>query len=370
MIRTMSVMEACVCRSCGHQMIRWSARCPACGKFIIPGKAAPEINASPRMPSIDASIREAEAEVHAKPARAIRSVPEAESKEPVDLTDDESDIVQICDLSAVDQDRRLTGIEPLDRVLGGGLVVGSSILVSGGPGNGKSTLLSQMANSVRKTDGSPCDVVLWASGEEPQSHIAMRAKRLGIAESKVKTYAQKWDVDRTIAHARKMNAEVLIVDSIQAFVTADLPSVAGSVQQVKECARRYDQFAKETGCSVVIICQVTKSGQSAGPKTLEHLVDATFSIEPIDDEYPTLRVLQAQKNRFGAVTEIGTFEMTSTGMIPVDNPEPAKKKQRNDEMIPIAQELLHRLLDLGEVIDEGLRDRIAGRLDLTLRGAR
>jgi DNA repair protein RadA/Sms len=289
----------------------------------------------------------------------------------IDLTDDRDDVVKISQMSAADYARRSTLIEPLDRVLGGGLVVGGSVMVSGGPGAGKTTLLFQMIASVRRPDGSPCEVVLWASAEEPQAHIRLRAERIGIAGCGVETYAQKRDVDRIIAHARKMKAEVLVVDSIQTIVTRDIDSLAGSPQQCGECARRLDRFGKETGCSVVIICQITKDGRSAGPKTLEHLVDATFSIETCE-EFKNIRYLRAEKNRFGSVTEVGMFEMTESGMKPLPDQDQAAMKDRDgggDAMLPIAQELLQRFLEMGGEIDAGLRNRIAGRLDLTPRGS-
>jgi DNA repair protein RadA/Sms len=287
----------------------------------------------------------------------------------VDLTDDCDDIVRISDLRAADHARRLTLIEPLDRVLGGGLVVGGSVLMSGGPGAGKTTLLSQMISSVCRPDGSPCQVVLWASAEETPAHIRLRAERIGVAGSSVEIYAQKRDVDRIIAHAKKMRVEVLVVDSIQTIVTLDLDSMAGSQLQCMECARRLDQFGKETGTSVVIISQINKSGQTAGPNALQHLVDATFSIEK-STEFDNIRYLRAEKNRFGSVTEVGAFEMCNNGMIPADEQELARRDPDHDTMLPIAQELLQRFLELGGMLDDGLRDRIAGRLDLTARGSR
>ena len=287
----------------------------------------------------------------------------------IDLTDDHEDIVRISELSPADHARRSTLIEPLDRVLGGGLVVGGSVLVSGGPGAGKTTLLSQMMAMVRRPDGAACEVVLWASAEETPGHIRLRAERIGLAHSSVEIYAQKRDVDRIIAHAKKMRVEVLVVDSIQTIVTNDLDSLAGSMVQCMECARRLDEYGKETGASVVIISQINKTGQSAGPNALQHLVDATFSIEK-SPEFENIRYLRAEKNRFGSVTEVGAFEMCNAGMIPADEQELAKRDPDRDAMLPIAQELLQRFLELGGVVDAGLRDRIAGRLDMTPRGAR
>lgn len=374
-----------VCPQCGAESPRWFARCPQCSAWskVSPDAATARAEArkTPRSTGHAANRPRREDELAARRgalaiAAASASSPSAASATEIDLTDDGDDVVRISELSSADHARRSTGIEPLDRVLGGrdaswGLVVGGSIMVSGGPGAGKTTLLSQMIASVRRPDGSPCEVVLWASAEETPAHIRLRAERIGVATSSVEIYAQKRDVDRVIAHARKRKVEVLVVDSIQTIVTHDLASLAGSTQQCLECARRLDAFGKETGCSVVIICQINKSGQSAGPKAIEHLVDATFSIKTCD-EFPSIRYLSAEKNRFGSVTEVGSFEMTEFGMTPLADQDAASlatPADRDDAMLPIAQELLQRLLELGGVVDAGLRDRIAGRLDLTPRGA-
>jgi predicted ATP-dependent serine protease len=366
-----------VCRACGEIHFIWAARCSSCHSL---GGLALQTGTFTPMPVLVAPPEEGpappeEEPVPRRPQRAdelaTRRQAIAYSKSDldlvVDLTDDRDDIIRISELSAADHARRSTFIEPLDRVLGGGLVVGGSVLVSGGPGAGKTTLLSQMIALVRKPNGSPCEVVLWASAEETPGHIRLRAERIGVARSNVEIYAQKRNVDRIIAHAKKMRVEVLVVDSIQTIITDDLDSLAGSMVQCMECARRLDQFGKETGASVVIISQINKSGQTAGPNALQHLVDATFSIEKSTD-FENIRYLRAEKNRFGSVTEVGAFEMCNSGMIPADEQELASRDPDRDAMLPIAQELLQRFLELGGVLDDGLRIRIAGRLDLTPRG--
>lgn len=364
-----------ICRACGEIHFIWAARCVSChsleGLALHTGSNTPiPVLVDPE--EEDLPIPEAVAPKHTQRSDELATRRQSLAKnDPVtiDLTDDREDIVRISELRASDHARRLTLIEPLDRVLGGGLVVGGSVLVSGGPGAGKTTLLSQMIASVCRPDGSACQVVLWASAEETPAHIRLRAERIGVAGSSVEIYAQKRDVDRIIAHAKKMRVEVLVVDSIQTIVTHDLDSMAGSQLQCMECARRLDQFGKETGTSVVIISQINKSGQTAGPNALQHLVDATFSIEK-STEFDNIRYLRAEKNRFGSVTEVGAFEMGDKGMIPADEQELARRDPDHDTMLPIAQELLQRFLERGGVLDDGLRDRIAGRLDLTPRGSR
>ncbi len=361
------------CRACGEIHFIWAARCASCHSLegltlhigtdkLVPVLVDPD---EEDLPSQETRVKRADELASRRQAIAVKG----SSSVPVDLTDDREDIVRVSDLSASEYARRSTRIEPLDRVLGGGLVIGESILVSGGPGAGKSTLLSQMVASVCRPDGSPCQVVLWASAEETPAHIRLRAERIGIANSSVEIYAQKWDVDRIIAHAKKMRVEVLVVDSVQTIMTHALDSMAGSQLQCMECARRLDKFGKETGTSVVIISQINKSGQTAGPNALQHLVDATFSIEK-STEFENIRYLRAEKNRFGSVTEVGAFEMLNNGMIPADEKELALRDPDRDAMLPIAQELLQLFMELGGELDDGLRDRIGGRLDLTPRGSR
>jgi DNA repair protein RadA/Sms len=211
-----------------------------------------------------------------------------------------------------------TLIEPIDRVLGGGLVAGGSVMVIGKPGVGKTTLLAQMAASMRGTsslhDGSTCRI-MWASADETLRSIRIREKRIGISGSGVETYANKRDVDDIIAQARGMRADVLVVDSIQTIATKDVDGLVGSSQQCSECARRLDRFGKDTGCSVVIVCQDAISTTNGG---LEHLVDVSLTIEePIGESSDRIRILRAEKNRFASINEIGRFEMLKTGMRPL-----------------------------------------------------
>ncbi len=196
----------------------------------------------------------------------------------------------------------------------------------------------------------------------------MRADRIGVTHQKIGV-ARDTNVDRILRKARRLEPEILIIDSIQTISTDTINSAAGSIQQVKGCATQLDHFAKETQACVILICQVTKDGQAAGPNTLQHLVDVLLSID-VSDEFPALRWLSTSKNRFGSVLETGCFEMRDDGLHPVEEPREGDQADEPDELLPIAQELAYRLLEAGGEVDPGLRDRIAGRLDLQPRGSR
>jgi len=362
----------CTSPSCDYSSDFASARCPRCDRYIermtsSPGAARADRPAAPA-PTASAIERPPSPSTPA----SHRSV--ARSGAGVDLLDlPESDLVPITEVELSELLRNHTGIEPLDRVLGGGLVLGGSFLISGGPGAGKSTLLSQMLHLARRPDGTPCERLMWATAEETTAHVAMRARRIGAASQRIRV-TRETNVDRILAHAAKLRSEILVVDSIQTVSTDDLESVTGSVQQVKECATRIDRFAKTTETCAVLICQVNKDGQNAGPNTLKHLVDVLLSIE-VSDEFPSLRFLSSEKNRFGSVLETGCFEMGNDGLRPIP-PPPAREDGSGerggqyDDLGPVAQELVYRILEAGGEIDPGLRDRIGDRLDLTPRGSR
>jgi DNA repair protein RadA/Sms len=207
--------------------------------------------------------------------------------------------------------RRSTGIGELDRVLGGGLVAGSLVLLGGDPGVGKSTLLIQALAGLAR-DGR----VLYATGEESVAQTALRARRVGAVDARLEVVAET-DVERIIAHAQARPPAILAVDSIQTVYTPLVESIPGSLAQVRECAGRLMQFAKRSGVPTLIVGHVTKDGGLAGPKTLEHLVDVVLQLEGDGGPY---RVLRAHKNRFGSTQEIGVFEMRGAGMAEVANP--------------------------------------------------
>jgi DNA repair protein RadA/Sms len=218
-------------------------------------------------------------------------------------------ITEVSEISA--KDRHSTLIGELDRVLGGGLVAGSMVLLGGDPGVGKSTLLVQALAGLARSRG-----VLYATGEESVAQTAMRARRVGAATERLSLVAET-DVERILAHAHASRPAILAVDSIQTVYTPMLDSIPGSLAQVRECASRLVQFAKTTGTPTIVVGHVTKDGSIAGPKTLEHLVDVVLQLEGDAGPY---RFLRAHKNRFGSTQELGVFEMRGAGLEGVANP--------------------------------------------------
>jgi len=207
--------------------------------------------------------------------------------------------------------RRTTRIGELDRVLGGGMVAGSVVLLGGDPGVGKSTLLLQALAGLAASGR-----VLYATGEESIAQTALRARRVGAAAASLSVVAET-DVERILGHAQAQPPAVLAVDSIQTVYTPLLGSIPGSLAQVRECASRLMQFAKTTGIPTILVGHVTKDGAIAGPRTLEHLVDVVLQLEGDGGPY---RILRAHKNRFGSTQEIGVFEMRGAGLSEVKNP--------------------------------------------------
>lgn len=213
-------------------------------------------------------------------------------------------------------DRTLIGMPELDRILGGGIVPGSAILVGGEPGVGKSTLLLQMAGSLGDADHT----VLVATAEESAQQVGLRARRLGVASDNVLLVADD-DVDGVIAAAQRERPTVLIMDSIQTVGVRDITSANGSVSQVREASARLIRFAKSTGTAVVLVGHVTKDGALAGPKTLEHMVDVVLSLEGDPDR--GFRSLRSFKNRFGATHVVALYDMRTDGMVEVADPSEA-----------------------------------------------
>jgi DNA repair protein RadA/Sms len=227
--------------------------------------------------------------------------------------------------------RHATGIGELDRVLGGGLVRGSVVLIGGDPGIGKSTLLIQaLAQLSRRTQ------VLYVSGEESADQIALRARRLGLASDSADAAPERLrlltenSVERVIALAQKEHPQVMVVDSIQTMFTEILQSAPGSVAQVRESAAQLTRFAKLTGTAVFLVGHVTKEGTLAGPRVLEHMVDAVLYFE--GDTGTPFRIIRAIKNRFGAVNELGVFAMSDAGLREVGNPSAMFLSRQGDSV--------------------------------------
>jgi DNA repair protein RadA/Sms len=223
-------------------------------------------------------------------------------------------VVALGEVALLAEARLPTGFAELDRVLGGGLVAGSVVLIGGDPGIGKSTLLLQALAAAAGEPGVPA---LYVTGEESPQQVRLRAERLGLAAAGLRLLAET-EVDRTLAAAARERPRVMVVDSIQTAYTEQLGSAPGSVAQVRESAARLVRFAKQTGTTVLLVGHVTKEGTLAGPRVLEHLVDTVLYFE--SDQGSRFRVIRAFKNRFGAANELGVFAMTDRGLREVGNP--------------------------------------------------
>jgi DNA repair protein RadA/Sms len=241
----------------------------------------------------------------------------------------------LADVVQEKQTRMTSGIKELDRVLGGGIVPGSVVLIGGDPGIGKSTLLLQ---SLGKITNQPDVTPLYVSGEESASQIALRAKRLKLDAGGLRLLTET-DVDRIIDVATQQRSRLLVVDSIQTMYCAESQSAPGSVSQVREAAARLVRFAKSSNTAVYLVGHVTKDGALAGPRVLEHMVDAVLYFE--GDQAGRYRLIRAFKNRFGAVNELGVFAMSDQGLREVSNPS-AILLSRHDEAVPGSVVLVSR----------------------------
>ncbi len=219
------------------------------------------------------------------------------------------------------EDRLATGISELDRVLGGGIVPGSLILVGGDPGIGKSTLMLQAADRLAGAGRS----ILYVSGEESPQQTKLRAERVGAASMNIWLLAET-NLDAILEHARRLSPAVMVIDSIQTMYKSDIPASPGSVGQVRECASALLQTAKGEGVAVFLVGHVTKEGAIAGPRVLEHIVDTVLYFE--GERHQAYRILRAIKNRFGSTNEIGVFEMHGSGLREVPNPSAAFLSER------------------------------------------
>jgi DNA repair protein RadA/Sms len=281
-----------VCGSCGEAFLRWEGQCRACGGWNT---------------LVETIVRE-----EPRAARRTGGVAAAGG-----LTATTESLAAIAD---ADLPRLPIGIGELDRVLGGGLVPGSLVLLGGEPGIGKSTLLLQAAAGLLRASGGTAGV-LYATGEESPGQVRLRAARLGLVSGSpgdaVRVLAEH-DVGRVVDVARTVRPALVVLDSIQTATVDELDGAAGSVGQVREATLRLMDLAKGDGIAIILVGHVTKDGTIAGPKTLEHLVDAVVNLE--GERYAALRLLRATKNRFGSTDEVGVFEMADTGLREVDDP--------------------------------------------------
>jgi len=276
------IKSAFVCTDCGSDLSKWQGQCPDCGQW----NTIKEIKLS-----------------KSSTARGAASAGFAGTS---------SEIQTLGSIDLKDQPRFTSGIGEFDRVLGGGLVPGSAILVGGHPGAGKSTLLLQTVCALATSMD-----VLYVTGEESLQQVAMRAKRLGLNADNLKLFSET-RLEAIESTIDSIKPRVLVVDSIQVVLTDLIDSAPGSVSQVRECAARLTRIAKQSGMVLFLVGHVTKDGSIAGPKVLEHMIDCSIMLEGSNDS--RFRTLRGIKNRFGAVNELGVFAMVEKGLMEVKNP--------------------------------------------------
>lgn len=316
-----------VCSECGQESVKWVGRCPACGEW----------NTMKQLRLAAATGRSG----GSGSAAGIRSVGTGRAAG--------SRPVRLADVSATDMPRLLTGDAELDRVLGGGIVPGSLVLLGGEPGIGKSTLLLQTVLRLARSHS-----ILYVSGEESEQQIRLRADRLcpaSSAEAAAQTGpSEALPVRRALPEGclllcdtrlelvlsclEELRPALCVVDSIQTMQLEGVESTAGSVSQIRECATALLRVAKESGVPVVLVGHITKEGSLAGPKVLEHIVDTVLQFE--GDRHFFYRLLRSQKNRFGSTSELGIYEMQSSGLRPVDNPSEMLLSQGGQDLSGVA----------------------------------
>lgn len=303
---------AYVCSGCGSSSRKWQGQCPSCGAWNSLEAAAN--GGSVNRPGTSVTVK------------------------------------RLAEIGPTKVARAATGIAELDRVLGGGFVPGSVVLIGGAPGIGKSTLLLQVAGASREDWPT-----LYVSGEESAEQVALRARRLGLDPDAV-TILAATNVDDVTASAQRSGAACLIVDSIQTMYAEAVPSAPGSPNQLRECAARLIHLAKTSGLAVVLVGHVTKEGVIAGPRMLEHMVDAVLYFE--DETGSRFRLLRSVKNRFGAANELGIFAMGDSGLREVRNPSAIFLSRQEDDVAGSVVTVLHQgsrplLVELQALTDLG-----------------
>lgn len=276
-----------ICSNCGHEELRWLGKCPSCESWnTFTEEFIEEKKSAKKKFSGESSIAKLNTDAHQN------------------------------------EERINTNIEEFDRVLGGGLMPGSVVLIGGDPGIGKSTLVMQAA---AKINGE----VLYVTGEESANQINLRAKRLKVQSDKISVMTET-DLDIILNAIEKYAPKVVIVDSIQTTYKSDYDNAPGTITQIRECTAELMQLAKKKHCSIIIVGHVTKEGAIAGPKVLEHIVDTVLQFE--GERSYSFRILRAQKNRFGSTNEIGIFEMHDDGLHEVKNPSEIFLSEREKEI--------------------------------------
>ncbi len=283
------------CTSCGADSPKWAGRCPACGEWNT--MVEEKVSASPTASAAAGGSR------HRVQPKAVN------------------------DIEAVDEPRIAMPSQELNRVLGGGLVKGSIVLIGGEPGVGKSTLVLQNLLSIRSR------TILYVSGEESPTQIKLRADRIGRGSDNLFIVGET-SLENIFSHIEEIQPQILVIDSIQTIASEALESSAGSVGQVRECAAALLRYAKDSGVPVILIGHITKEGSLAGPKVLEHIVDAVLQFE--GDRQYLYRLLRAAKNRFGSTSELGIYEMCRSGLREVSNPSELLMSNADSELSGVA----------------------------------
>ena len=292
---------AYVCSNCGQESPKWIGKCPACGQW----NTFKEIRVADNR-------QQAATNAAASAGHQLR----------------QNKVLRLKDITAHDDPRIDMHDAELNRVLGGGLVPGSIVLLGGEPGIGKSTLsLQTMLNLTEKR-------VLYVSGEESAHQLKMRAERLSATQSENFLILCENSLEAIFEHIKEVQPELLVIDSIQTIATEDVESSAGSIAQVRECASALLRFAKTSGVPVILIGHITKEGTLAGPKILEHIVDTVIQFE--GDQHYMYRILRSMKNRFGSTSELGIYEMLQTGLRQVSNPSELLLTQDHEGLSGIA----------------------------------
>ncbi len=282
----MKIKTVYVCSECGANFPKWMGKCTSCNSWNTIEEET--IHEAPKSSKVSVMSTES----------VIRSTPKS-----------------ISEIETTDEERTLTGMSELDRVLGGGLVKGALVLVGGDPGIGKSTLLLQICEHMGKTKK-----ILYVSGEESQRQIKLRADRLGITTPNLKVYSET-NMSLILDCIFRETPDILIVDSVQTMYNPEIQSTPGNIAQIRDVASVLMKVAKENSISVFVVGHVTKEGALAGPKILEHIVDSVLYFE--GDSHQSFRILRAVKNRFGSTNEIGVFEMCGSGLREIPNPSQA-----------------------------------------------
>lgn len=286
----MRIKTKYLCQECGQQSARWLGRCPGCGAWNSLVEESVNIRTT-------------------GPSSLSGDVPRP-----------------VTEVPALEEERFSTELCEMDRVLGGGLVPGSLVLLGGDPGIGKSTLLLQVSQLISRRMQ-----VLYVSGEESTRQVRLRADRLGELSPGLLLLSET-DIDIMERHLRELSPPVAVIDSIQTMYKSDLGSAPGSVGQVRECTAQLMRLAKTTGISIFLVGHVTKEGVIAGPRVLEHMVDTVLYLE--GDRHQFFRILRCVKNRFGSTNEIGIFEMSGSGLLEVTNPSALFLIQRHQGSVP------------------------------------